>query len=540
MTTEQSGESNADQNMSPQPIRPPGRRGLKAYVEHQPFFVITSVVLVVATTTGSIVQYFAQERASLQQTAHRLELAQQQQERDDILRKFTRYLSSIGVGIEDEERLLDVTEIPIRLADVPTLAEGYTAVEYSGADGRFYVAVPELGNWTMKSMSELDMMRQQLPEGVIPEHIEPIADLVSEERLVAWQSATTLDVSVSDSDGNSLRLSLVPSVSVQKLDREFFSRAFEAARDMQREKEEMQDAWIGILERLEELTNRLAQLGEGTADVEITGIGRQDDDRQEIVPEVDRALDALARIFGGSMSALVLAAGVQEGLLRAMEYGGSYDIHAAEKKGNVLYVRSLNTFDVTLDGMDETSRVFLIQEVLYIGMGEEGTVVNIFIPAMDLRSESYAWTRGWLTMPHRGVPRAPVDGLVSLNASAVIAGRRAGRASAPCAARHQPIRRPGADSRAAPAGCGTSLREVRLEPETRNSRGRTARPPGCSGHGGRCRVSFRGSHGHRTARGARPAAHAWSTPSSPDAGVTPDLDLSTAAAVDNLQRWPTS
>ena len=98
----------------------------------------------------------------------------------------------------------------------------------------------------------------------------------------------------------------------------------------------------------------------------------------------------------------------------------------------------------------------------------------------------------------------------------------------------------GADSRAAPAGCGTSLREVRLEPETRNSRGRTARPPGCSGHGGRCGVSFRGSHGHRTARGARPAAHAWSTPSSPDAGVTPDLDLSTAAAVDNLQRWPTS
>ena len=35
--------------------------------------------------------------------------------------------------------------------------------------------------------------------------------------------------------------------------------------------------------------------------------------------------------------------------------------------------------------------------------------------------------------------------------------------------------RSGADSRAAPAGCGTSLREVRLEPETRNSRGRTAR-----------------------------------------------------------------
>ena len=40
-----------------------------------------------------------------------------------------------------------------------------------------------------------------------------------------------------------------------------------------------------------------------------------------------------------------------------------------------------------------------------------------------------------------------------------------------------PRRRPGADSRAAPAGCGTSLREVRLEPETRNSRGRTARLP---------------------------------------------------------------
>ena len=56
--------------------------------------------------------------------------------------------------------------------------------------------------------------------------------------------------------------------------------------------------------------------------------------------------------------------------------------------------------------------------------------------------------------------------------------------------------RPGADSRAAPAGCGTSLREVRLEPETRNSRGRTARPPPAgssaavveqlAGCGGRC------------------------------------------------------
>ena len=59
--------------------------------------------------------------------------------------------------------------------------------------------------------------------------------------------------------------------------------------------------------------------------------------------------------------------------------------------------------------------------------------------------------------------------------------------------------RPGADSRAAPAGCptqvgrvrqrgpfrstcGTSLRKARLELETRNSRGRTARLPRRSGH----------------------------------------------------------
>ena len=58
---------------------------------------------------------------------------------------------------------------------------------------------------------------------------------------------------------------------------------------------------------------------------------------------------------------------------------------------------------------------------------------------------------------------------------------------------------PGADSRAAPAGCptqvgrvrqrgpfrstcGTSLRKARLELETRNSRGRTARLPRRSGH----------------------------------------------------------
>ena len=46
----------------------------------------------------------------------------------------------------------------------------------------------------------------------------------------------------------------------------------------------------------------------------------------------------------------------------------------------------------------------------------------------------------------------------------------------PWCSRNHDVAGPGADSRAAPAGCGTSLREVRLEPETRNSRGRTARP----------------------------------------------------------------
>ena len=167
-------QPNASPSIAPVTPAPPTRRtksrrpDLLAALQSHP-----SIALAVIVTAVSILVYGVQKarvvrtvtnlQTEHQQTATNLqtELRQKATELGDTQRR----MASIAVRPGGQDLQLDVSRIPIARADVRSLLPGYDAVPYAGADGRFFVRLPDLdpefGNWSMDTISEAERLRQQ-------------------------------------------------------------------------------------------------------------------------------------------------------------------------------------------------------------------------------------------------------------------------------------------------------------------------------------------------------------------------------------------
>jgi hypothetical protein len=126
---------------------------------------------------------------------------------------------------------------------------------------------------------------------------------------------------------------------------------------------------------------------------------------EEFLSKKEEVTEALSETWSGDLAAFVLNDTVVQGYALASQAQAGYHIISADKKGNVVYLRTQTVFDgVLLEASTSPVRIYLDEEIFFIAGRDKGLLVRIRIPSKDLRSEAYAWTQAWLTSL-----RIPID-----------------------------------------------------------------------------------------------------------------------------------
>lgn len=323
-------------------------------VRLSPVGVVAGAMVVAAGVTAGTMQWFATKATQLAAQAH-------QREVDDLEERFASLRLAVG---NEEDLLLNVTELQIANSEVPLLPERYTVIDYADADGRFYVSVPTRGDWRMRSMSEMDLARLTVPEAV------EAGSIPGNFSLVVWRPETDYPyVSLRTRTAQQMRYSMAPLITVSKVSHE-----------------RLQLAVGGLLEpfeRLEELRESILTSLRGPAS-------------NPVIPGTQEVLDALAEAFRGDSAALFLNGILSSAYASLALIEGKFELVDIDKKGNVLYLRTLTTMN-TVEEEGNSSQVYIDSETLYIGTGDHIILISASVPSRDLRSDAYSWVRAWLT-----------------------------------------------------------------------------------------------------------------------------------------------
>ena len=357
------------ENQNASAISPKPHKTFNDLVRFHPLSVLVFLVVCTVGTTAAVAQWFANK---------------QEQTHQQAVADLESRLMSVRIGVgNQEDLLLDVTKMQIPKSDLRSIPTTHVSVDYVGAEGNFYVSIPDIEEWRRQSMSEFDLLLQQLPDLEMLPTSQP--DPRGEKSLVVWQPATNhLDVSVRARTGDGIRMSLVPFVAVGKLGHGTLTRAVDVALGNFREG------------RLGELTRSLDALvsileGESFDDDQATRL----ESRGTFGLVSDGVLEMFAAALGGDQAALMLQGKLTMGFAAVTNLRGSYELHAVEKKGNVLFMRTITTLETVEDG-GGSSTVHIDEEFLFIGLGDHVITIQILVPSTNLQSTAYAWARAWL------------------------------------------------------------------------------------------------------------------------------------------------
>ena len=369
----------------------------KDIVQSHPLSILILTVIGTAGVAGGTVQWFAIQNTHLKQQIHEKTIKSIKTKRDRTIEDLKIRLLSIERRVGGENLFLDVTKIPIPTFEVRTLSKDY--VGYS--EGRFYVSVPKFGSWNMKELSQLNLAAQMFgDQQVLPKPASDLSEVLGEKNIVVWQPENALSILASSPMGER-RVSLVPSVMVMPISQEYISRVsrgvFEMLDDTLNRKREINDLFSILAKITDDGASEPDNPSDNSKDPTSEGHPNGQDTDEKPIAELDQILDALSGAFSGDLAAFALSDAIQRGFLTATILGGHYRVQAADKKGNVLYLRAQTILDkVQVDGGNETARVYLDEEFFYFGVGNRGMLVRITVPSTDLRSDAYAWTQAWL------------------------------------------------------------------------------------------------------------------------------------------------
>ena len=327
----------------------------------------------VAATTG-VVQWFANQRMDLLRDQHSSEV-----------QALNSRLASIRIAAGNENHLLNIKDLQISQSRVRSLSAEYEYFPYHGASGGFYVSLPTTGVWDSRRVTSLDLAQKlYASEQVLPPRL---ARLLERDKWVLWESENQFEVLLADSK---MRMTFVPFVGVSKSTRADIEGAIGDVL-----------GGGGTLPELEQQISAITEILEGESDSVRLETVPTDEERDAL--GVDREIDLLAELYTSDLGAVLLRNMLSAGFSLATEVGGTFRLEAVERKGNVLYMRSITEIP-TVEENGEPDALTFDQELIWIVTGDDVIVVRSNVPSKALRSDAYAWSRAWLA----GL-RLPID-----------------------------------------------------------------------------------------------------------------------------------
>jgi uncharacterized lipoprotein YehR (DUF1307 family) len=281
------------------------------------------------------------------------------------------------------------------------------------AGGDFYVAIPEMGNWSYEETTEFEFNSSIFE--VVKSSVAALGQLFGNPKLYLWRSG--FEIKFQGNDDTALKGSTVtffPAVTVQKITTEFV-RSRVSAMDKLHKMIEQSSEKKADLKTLAESVDQLKKVLKPNVDAsspdadisKVANLSNADatsDTGKDVLQAAKRKeelLNNLGSAYSADDASFILTDYLASAMIQALNFGARHRVYSAQKKANVLYLQDRITFqDVRVyDGAnlgEAKQNVVVDEEVFYFGNGAEGFLVKIYLPQLPDRGDAFSWTKSWL------------------------------------------------------------------------------------------------------------------------------------------------
>ena len=341
-----------------------------------------------AGVTFSYVNYLCGVKVTAIRSGHQAEITKFQTQ----ILHLKRDLASIERGVGDDRSFFDITRLFITSTELGTLPSSFLPFR----DGRFFVDAPFSDEWQHQETTEAGLVRERVGEELTNQPsllLRPSMQSVLEAAAIdVWRHAEFSTFMLPDGENN-IQISLFPHVFVQVITETQIEEILNAMAVNLDEEWERLDEIVGLAVKLAD------ELKETIVDVDETGSLEFQSQTALDVEEQKRAefVNALGDILIDDISGVFLMS------LLGMGYGAAalsedvkYNVLSAQKKANVLYLRTQMVFHGVREESTDKERVVLDQEFFVVGTGREVVLVKVEIPSRHGQHDAFQWVADWL------------------------------------------------------------------------------------------------------------------------------------------------
>ena len=356
--------------------------GLKQFVEENPFVILVSVAVAVATGTAGLTGYLLEKK-------HDIDRAQTTSEIATLKSRLVSIERKVGT---DERSFFDVSTLIVTPERVKELDGSFKTM----ADGAFYVAAPAMTKWKYQHTSEYEIARESIDFGDDGKMMQRLEPAIGKKNVHLWRHSDVISVNPFGKrgvEGVPKKLSFFPYVCVQIMTDEDLRTMLSAFDKIMQEAPDV-DA---VVKKVDEASRN--------ADASAKAVGTSQDRRLAEAATKSAAADAavrteqtLAALFRRDLTAQLLNGLIAQNMQFAEMFNGAqYMLRTALRRGNVFYTDTRVEFsNVKVDGK-QIPRLIVDQEYFVVTGPSAVVLVKVQIPSFDGRAEAYSWVAQWLT-----------------------------------------------------------------------------------------------------------------------------------------------
>ena len=338
--------------------------GLKEFIDNHPAVYTVSFIVAAIGATTAVVDYLNDRSTTALRQQHAARLAELRSSLNTQISDLATRLNSIERRFGDGTTFFDVTKLSIAPGQSRTLPTEYRPYR----NGRFFVHVPLGREWRHQPTTEGAYYRDVLkgrPSGM-PQSLLSQLDTAP---IDIWRHSETLEFSM-PFGGKERQVRLFPHVLIQIMSRR-----------------QLEDVLRPIL-RDDALTKILDDL---SAKVRGYSEGRIQDS------ENSKRVEDLAGIMFDDVTGFMLMSRLQMHYMMAAQMKNvRFRVLSAQKKGNVVYLRSQRILYDDTDRSQKKVKLLLDEELFLVGTGSEVVLVSVQVPSKHGQHDAFKWTTAWL------------------------------------------------------------------------------------------------------------------------------------------------
>jgi hypothetical protein len=382
------------------------RRGLKSFLDDHPLPSLVGLGISVATVVAGVMTYYTSQRLDAAETRHKAELidlgAKNKTDLFEATTPLKQTIADLTFRISSIERripgagpvYLDVSTISVGPETIKALSSKYR--NFDG--GEFYVAIPEMGNWSYVETTEWEFLSSIYGFLADPDVRAQVRAQFGDSKLHLWRGRSETKFQTKTPSMGDVTFTFFPAVTVQKITAELVRTRLAGWSDLGDRRE------TPVKELAKSVDQLHKEISVGSENKEKAVNDEAADAEQAVKAAADKQaiLEKLNSAYSTDSGSFTLTDFLAATMVQTTTLGVVHSIYSAQKKGNVFYLQDRMTFRNAriYDGdklREAGERIAVDQEVFYFGSGADGYLVKIFLPPVPDRADAFSWIKSWLS-----------------------------------------------------------------------------------------------------------------------------------------------